>query len=64
MVGEKNTTPYWRTLKSKRELNPKYPGGIAGLKRKPSGEGHQVVQKGKRFFVTGFEARRFVFTEV
>jgi hypothetical protein len=30
-------------------LNPKYPGGIPGLKRKLSAEGHKVVQKGKRF---------------
>jgi hypothetical protein len=54
--GEKNTTPYWRTLKSKGELNPKFPGSITGLKRKLSGEGHKVVQKGKRFFVRDFEA--------
>jgi hypothetical protein len=59
--GKKNTTPYWRTLKSKGELNPKYPGGIAGLKRKLSGEGHRVVQKGKRFFVEEFEERLFAF---
>jgi len=53
--GSRDTTPYWRTLKSKGELNPKYPGGIAGLKRKLSGEGHKVIQKGKRFFVEEFE---------
>jgi len=51
----KDTTPYWRTLKSKGELNPKYPGGIPALKRKLSGEGHKIVQKGKRFFVADFE---------
>ena len=55
--GAKDATPYWRTLKSKGELNPKYPGGIAGLKRKLSGEGHNVIQKGKRFFVEDFETR-------
>jgi hypothetical protein len=55
--GAKDTTPYWRTLKSKGELNPKYPGGIAGLKRKLSGEGHNVIRKGKRFFVEDFETR-------
>lgn len=27
--GKKRITPYWRTLKSDGELNPKYPGGIA-----------------------------------
>jgi len=54
---DKNLTPYWRTLKSKGELNPKYPGGIAGVKRKLVAEGHQVVQRNKRFFVADFEKR-------
>jgi len=49
--GKKNTTPYWRTLKTGGELNPKYPGGIPALKRHLSSEGHTVLQKGKRFFV-------------
>ena len=30
--GAKRITPYWRTLKTGGELNPKYPGGIAALK--------------------------------
>jgi len=55
--GQKKTIPFWRTLKTKGELNPKYPGGIAGLKRKLAGEGHAVIQKGKRFFVKDFEQR-------
>ncbi|MGD1084544.1 MAG: hypothetical protein ABSA47_07320 [Verrucomicrobiota bacterium] len=54
--GVKETTPYWRTLKSKGELNPKYPGGISELTRKLSDEGHRVVPKGKRFFVENFQA--------
>ncbi len=53
--GKKRITPYWRTLKSGGELNPKYPGGVANLKRRLSAEGHRVVQKGKRFVVEGFE---------
>jgi hypothetical protein len=53
--GVKDTTPYWRTLKMKGELNPKYPGGVVELKRKLSGEGHGIIQKGKRFFVENFE---------
>jgi hypothetical protein len=53
--GQKHTTPYWRTLKSKGELNPKYPGGIALLRRRLTAEGHKVFQKGKRFFVEGFQ---------
>ena len=49
--GGKRVTPYWRTLKSKGELNPKYPGGIEDLRIRLSAEGHQVIQRGKRFFV-------------
>jgi len=53
--GEKKTTPYWRTLKTGGELNPKYPGGIANLKRRLKAEGHRVIARGKRFFVEDFE---------
>src|SRR5262245_47341839 len=31
-------TPYWRVLKSKGELNAKYPGGISDLKRRLKAE--------------------------
>ena len=48
-------TPYWRTLRSGGELNPKYPGGIDGVRKQLEAEGHTVVQKGKRYFVEGFE---------
>jgi hypothetical protein len=51
-AGKKNITPYWRTLKSGGEVNPKYPGGIARQKKLLSGEGHRVVKKGKRTIVT------------
>jgi hypothetical protein len=53
--GSVRATPYWRTLRAGGELNPKYPGGISGLREKLEGEGHKVVQKGKRYFVEGFE---------
>ncbi len=33
------------------ELNPKYPGGIAELKRRLASEGHVVVRKGSRHLV-------------
>jgi hypothetical protein len=56
--GKRNTTPYWRTLKTGGELNPKYPGGIAELKRLLTAEGHRIVQKGKRVFVADYEARK------
>jgi alkylated DNA nucleotide flippase Atl1 len=56
-AGEKRTTPFWRTLKSGGELNPKYPGGIGLLKRKLKAEGQTVKQKGKRFFVEEIDNR-------
>jgi alkylated DNA nucleotide flippase Atl1 len=55
--GAKRVTPYWRTLKSGGELNPKYPGGVPGLKKLLLAEGHRVVQKRKRFFVENFQER-------
>ncbi|HVP78650.1 MAG TPA: hypothetical protein VMV04_12235 [Thermodesulfobacteriota bacterium] len=30
--GKKRITPYWRTLKSGGEVNPKYPGGLEDQK--------------------------------
>lgn len=49
--GKKRITPYWRTLKSGGELNPKYPGGIEGQKARLEAEGHNIITRGKRFFV-------------
>ncbi len=57
LEGEKQITPYWRTLKTGGELNPKYPGGVARSKELLEAEGHKVVAKGKRLFVEGFEQR-------
>jgi hypothetical protein len=54
-AGEKKTTAFWRTLKAGGELNPKFPGGVGLLKKKLKAEGHVVKQRGKRFFVEGFE---------
>src|SRR5438128_6616570 len=56
-AGEKSVTPYWRTLKTGGELNPKYPGGVADLKRRLEAEGHRVVARGKRLVVADYEAR-------
>src|ERR1041385_3015465 len=53
--GAKRITPYWRTLKTGGELNPKYPGGIPSLKRKLAAEGHGFLQKRKRIFVEDFQ---------
>ena len=55
--GKKRVTPYWRSLKTGGELNPKYPGGIANQRTRLQAEGHQVVKKGKRFFVAEYERK-------
>jgi alkylated DNA nucleotide flippase Atl1 len=51
----KDITPYWRTLKVDGEINEKYPGGVEGQRRLLEKEGHEIVQKGKRYFVADFE---------
>ena len=53
--GKKDTTPYWRTLKTGGEVNPKYPGGVEKQRRLLEEEGHKVVQKGKRSVVVDYE---------
>lgn len=55
--GKKNTTPYWRTLKTGGELNPKYPGGIERQRMLLEAEGHKVIQKGKKALVENFEMK-------
>lgn len=55
---ESDETPYWRTLKSGGELNPKYPGGIEAQRAKLEAEGHTIIQKGRkniRYFVNDYE---------
>jgi hypothetical protein len=54
-AGEKKITPYWRTLKKDGELNAKYPGGVAAVRRKLAAEGHAFVAKGKRTLVRDLE---------
>ncbi len=51
-------TPYWRTLKAKGELNPKYPGGVLAQKERLEAEGHTILRRGKtniRYFVQNYE---------
>jgi hypothetical protein len=54
-AGETDVTPYWRTLKQGGELNPKYPGGVDGLRKKLAAEGHSFTNKGKRVCVAELE---------
>jgi len=54
--GKKRITPFWRTLRSGGELNPKYPGGVEAQKRHLELEGHKVIQKSKKSFVENYKA--------
>jgi alkylated DNA nucleotide flippase Atl1 len=53
--GEKDTTPYWRTLKVGGVLNEKYPGGVVAQKRLLEREGHRIIQRGRKCLVVNFE---------
>ncbi len=55
--GKTAVTPYWRTLKSGGEINPKYPGGIEDQKARLESEGHRIIQKGKKYLVEEYEKR-------
>lgn len=57
--GEKRITPYWRTLKTGGEVNPKYPGGVKALARRLRAEGHKITSKGKRVLVADYQAKLF-----
>ncbi|MBI5773676.1 MAG: MGMT family protein [Verrucomicrobia bacterium] len=58
-AGARRVTPFWRTLKSGGELNPKYPGGVDALGKRLRAEGHKIVKKGKRHLVADYESRLF-----
>lgn len=53
--GARRITPYWRTLKTGGELNPKYPGGLKALTNRLRAEGHKIVSRGKRSVVADYE---------
>lgn len=57
IAGKTKTTPYWRTLKSGGEVNPKYPGGLEVQKKLLESEGHKIIQRGKRYFVENYQKK-------
>lgn len=58
-AGAKRITPYWRTLKTGGELNPKYPGGVESMARHLRAEGHRVIRKGKRCLALDYKRKLF-----
>ena len=59
--GKVNDLPYWRTLKSHGQLNPKYPGGIEQQKTLLEREGFDITYRGKKAFVKDYEKYRYRF---
>jgi hypothetical protein len=57
--GARRITPYWRTLKTGGELNPKYPGGVEGIAKRLRAENHKIIFKGKRALVVDYEKKLF-----
>jgi hypothetical protein len=57
--GAKRITPYWRTLKTGGEINPKYPGGVKVIAKRLRAEGHRIIRKGARHFVAKHESAMF-----
>ncbi|MDH3292384.1 MAG: MGMT family protein [Gemmatimonadota bacterium] len=53
--GKRRVTPYWRTLKTGGEVNPKYPGGLQDQRRRLEAEGHRVDMRGRRMVVRDYE---------
>ncbi len=57
--GARRITPFWRTLRAGGEINPKYPGGAAGVAKRLRAEGHKLVSKGRRMLVADYERKLF-----
>jgi alkylated DNA nucleotide flippase Atl1 len=53
--GKTRVTPYWRTLKSDGEINPKYPGDIEAQRARLESEGHKVIQREKKYLVKDYQ---------
>lgn len=53
--GKKESTPYWRTLKSGGILNEKYPGGADLQKELLESENHTIIKKGKNYIVRDYQ---------
>lgn len=55
--GDRDITPYWRTLKAGGELNPKYPGGVEGQAARLEEEGHIISYSRGKARVEDFEKK-------
>jgi len=55
--GGADITPYWRTLKSGGELNPRYPGGVEAQAARLEAEGHTIDRGRKMPRVQDYEGK-------
>jgi alkylated DNA nucleotide flippase Atl1 len=55
--GEKDITPYWRTLKSKGAINEKYPGGAEVQRKLLEAEGHKIIRRGYKYVVVDYDKK-------
>ena len=55
LKGEKDITPYWRTLKTDGSLNPKYPGGVENQASRLRKEGFEIDHSKKMLRIKDFE---------
>ena len=53
--GMRDITPYWRTLKTGGEINPKFPGGPLAISKSLRAEGHKITRRGIRYFVADYQ---------
>jgi alkylated DNA nucleotide flippase Atl1 len=56
-TSHKQIAPYWRVLKFKGALNPKYPGGIEAHAAKLQADGHEIEKIRKTWKVRDFSKR-------
>lgn len=56
-AGMRRISPYWRVLKTKGALNPKFPGGMEAHAAKLKKEGHEIDKARKTWKVTDYEKR-------
>jgi len=54
---KRGATPYWRTLKSNGEINPKYPGGVEEQKKLLQAEGHAIMAGGRKTKVKDWDQK-------
>lgn len=57
--GAKRITPFWRTLKTGGEVNPKFPGGVRQVAKRLRAEGHKIISRGKKTLVADHETKLF-----